>query len=110
MKIHPSSFIVPIVFTALLIYFFKQRAYVAMPDTHDLKKQIDQTGTSYLADHSNGALVIAFYQHGNQSFQGFGKISNSNANPPNAYTIFEIGSVTKIFTATLLEEMADNGL
>ncbi|HEX3857359.1 MAG TPA: serine hydrolase domain-containing protein [Verrucomicrobiae bacterium] len=109
MKIHPSNFIALIVFVTLLIYFFKQRAYAAMSDTHDLKKQIDQTGTGYLADHSNGALVIAFYQRGNKSFQGFGKTSGSNANPPDARTIFEIGSVTKNFTATMLAKMADDG-
>ncbi len=81
-----------------------------MPDTHDLKKQIGQMASDYLANRPNGALVIAFYQRGNQSVQGFGKISDSNTNPPDAHTIFEIGSVTKIFTATLLEKMADDGV
>jgi serine-type D-Ala-D-Ala carboxypeptidase/endopeptidase len=107
-KIHPLIFIALAVFLPLL-FFFTQRAYAAMPDTHDLKKQIGQMASDYLADRPNGALVIAFYQRGNQSVQGFGKISDSNKNPPDARTIFEIGSVTKIFTATLLEKMADDG-
>jgi serine-type D-Ala-D-Ala carboxypeptidase/endopeptidase len=78
-----------------------------MPDA--LKEQIDKGGSDYLAGHTNAALVIAFYQHGSESVQGFGEIDSSNQMLPNARTIFEIGSVTKIFTATLLSEMCDDG-
>jgi D-alanyl-D-alanine-carboxypeptidase/D-alanyl-D-alanine-endopeptidase len=121
MKIHPLLkisllaggglfFLVLAAFIALLIYdLHTQHAYAAMPDTHNLSKQINKMGAGYLASHPNGALVIAFYQNGKQSFQGFGKISSSNTNPPDARTIFEIGSVTKIFTAAVLEKMADDG-
>ncbi len=97
-------------FVGLLIYVVhKQHAYAAMPDTHDLKAQIQKLGEDYLAGHKNAALVIAFYQDGKESVQGFGEVSDSNQNPPDARTIYEIGSVTKIFTATLLAEMFDDG-
>ena len=97
-------------FVGLLIYLVHtQRAYASMPDTHDLKARIEKMGRNYLAGHKNAALIIAFYQNGKESVQGFGKVSDSNQNPPDARTIFEIGSVTKIFTATLLSEMFDDG-
>jgi serine-type D-Ala-D-Ala carboxypeptidase/endopeptidase len=97
-------------FVGLLIYVVhKQRTYAVMLDTHDLKAQIQNMGQDYLAGHKNAGLVIAFYQNGKESVQGFGKVGNANENPPDARTIFEIGSVTKIFTATLLAEMFDDG-
>ena len=121
MKIHPAikwSLVVTaflfaffgVAFVGLLVYVVHtQRSYAAMPDTHDLKAQIQTMGRDYLDGHKNAALVIAFYQKGKESVQGFGKVDNLNPNPPNARTIFEIGSVTKIFTATLLAEMFDDG-
>jgi D-alanyl-D-alanine-carboxypeptidase/D-alanyl-D-alanine-endopeptidase len=97
-------------FIALLVYVLHaQRAYAAMPDTHDLTKQVSDMGADYMVDHTNAELVIAVYQHGKVSFQGFGKVSDANQNTPDENTIFEIGSVTKIFTATLLAEMVDDG-
>jgi hypothetical protein len=72
-------FILPVGFVGLVIYdFHVQRAYGAQPDTHDLTRQIDRMAGNYLAAHSNAAVVIAVYQHGRRSFQGFGKVSGSN--------------------------------
>lgn len=39
----------------------------------------------------------------------FGSISNDNASPPNSHSIFELGSITKTFTATLLARMILDG-
>lgn len=97
-------------FVALLVYVLHaQRAYAAMPDTHDLAKQVSDMGADYIADHTNAALVIAVYQRGKESFRGFGAVSAANSNLPDKSTIFEVGSVTKTFTATLLAEMVDDG-
>lgn len=39
----------------------------------------------------------------------FGTLSRSNSNPPDRHSIFEVGSITKTFTATLLARMILDG-
>jgi CubicO group peptidase (beta-lactamase class C family) len=104
-------FLVAAAVAALLIYVsHAKRFYALLPDTHDLKAQINKMGADYLTLRPNGALAIALYQSGKECFQGFGRISDSNTNPPDARTIFEIGSITKVFTATLLAKMVQDGM
>jgi serine-type D-Ala-D-Ala carboxypeptidase/endopeptidase len=41
---------------------------------------------------------------------GRGRVAHDGSQPPDERTIFEIGSITKVFTATLLADMAREGL
>jgi CubicO group peptidase (beta-lactamase class C family) len=41
---------------------------------------------------------------------GRGRVADDRPHPPDERTIFEIGSITKVFTATLLADMAREGL
>lgn len=119
MKFHPLlkwgllagglvCFILVAAFVALLVYVLHtQRAYAALTDTHNLREQIKAMGADYLMSHPKAAVVIAFYQRGQESVQGFG--TANGADPPDAQTIFEIGSVTKTFTAAMLSEMVADG-
>ena len=52
-------------------------------------------------------LVIAAVDHGNAEVAAYGKLDNGSA--PDASTVFEIGSITKTFTATLLAEAVQSG-
>ncbi len=47
-------------------------------------------------------LAITVDNGGAQSFYGFGSLERGSAKAPDAATAFEIGSITKVFTTTLL--------
>jgi serine-type D-Ala-D-Ala carboxypeptidase/endopeptidase len=103
--------LVGVLFVALLVYVLhEQRAYSATPDTHDLRKRIGTLGAQYIATRPNGALVIGLWQHDRGFIQGFGHCSSTNRSAPDGETLFEIGSVTKVFTAVTLAKMAEDGV
>jgi serine-type D-Ala-D-Ala carboxypeptidase/endopeptidase len=55
-------------------------------------------------------LVVAILRGGEPSTRGFGRARSDSEVPPDGDTLFEIGSVTKLFTALLLADMAADGL
>ena len=96
-------------FGALVYELVTQNFYRLRTDTHDLKRRIDAIGRNYVAQRPNAGLVIALCQRGNCFCKGFGRVSEANPGPPDAQTIFEIGSVTKVFTALALAKMVNDG-
>jgi serine-type D-Ala-D-Ala carboxypeptidase/endopeptidase len=81
-----------------------------MAAAQNLKEQINAMAEPYLAKRGYAALAIGIYQRGNKFVQGFGKFSGTNGNPPDAQTLFGIGSITKVFTAIVLARMVEDGL
>ena len=98
-------------FGGLLVYVkAQQRSYAKLEDTNDLEQRISTLATNYLAKRTNGGLVIGVLQRGKQHVQGFGTVGTTNGSPPNGQTIYEIGSITKVFTAIALAQAAEDGL
>jgi len=55
-------------------------------------------------------LVIGIVDGGESDVFGYGKVSRDLDRTPDGQTVFEIGSVTKVFTGLLLAEMAEQKL
>lgn len=54
-------------------------------------------------------IVVGLLDRGTRRFIGVGTANDSLPGAPNAHTVFEIGSMTKVFTATLLADMVTRG-
>lgn len=73
-----------------------------------VKMNIETLVTPYLAKKEKINLVVGVIDREYKSVLGFGKLGDSFSNAPNGDTIFEIGSITKAFTATLLSILVEN--
>jgi serine-type D-Ala-D-Ala carboxypeptidase/endopeptidase len=59
-----------------------------------------------MAKRTNAALVIGLLQNGNEYVQGF----SAHGAVPDRSTIYEIGSITKVFTAITLAKLVNDGV
>ncbi len=80
--------------------------YEKLSDTQDLKDRIAKLAQPYMAKRTNGAVVIGLLQNGNEYVQGFA----AHGAVPGRSTMYEIGSITKVFTAITLAKLANDGV
>lgn len=89
---------------AVVYVGMEKRNYEKLADTKDLKERIAKLAEPYMAKRTNGALVIGVLQQGKEHVQGFGR------SRPDRSTVYEIGSITKVFTALTLAKLSTDGL
>lgn len=63
---------------------------------------VKQLGNAYLKNPGTVGLSIGVYVKGHTHFYNFGTTDRAKPNLPTSKTIYEIGSITKTFTGTLL--------
>ena len=74
-----------------------------------LDKEVDALVQPYITLKITAGLSIAILQNGKTTFYGYGETARGNKELPGMHTLFEIGSITKTFTATLLAEAVNSG-
>ncbi len=100
------------VFALLVGYVsWKQRQFARLDDTRDLTTRIETMAGTYLASRPRAALVIGVHQRGQTWVGGFGTTNPGTANTrPDGNTIFEIGSITKVFTGIALADAVNRSV
>lgn len=94
----------------LIAYFVtEKRKYERLTDTRDLRRRAAKMGEGYVGARKDAALVIGVTQRGQRAVLGFGRVAATNSVLPDARTMFEVGSVTKVFTALALARLELDG-
>lgn len=72
------------------------------PLLSEMDRQVDDVARPYMRRSGHVGLMIAVSSRGERHFYGYGETRRGNGEIPRPTTIFEIGSITKTFTAALL--------
>ncbi len=75
----------------------------------EMDKQIDTVARKYIQKANTVGVIIGVVKNGTTSIYSYGETIKHNGKLPNEDNFFEIGSVTKTFTATLLAWYANQG-
>jgi CubicO group peptidase (beta-lactamase class C family) len=73
------------------------------------KSEVDRFVKPVMEGHWAKGLVVGLINERDRQIIGYGIKSDANPTLPDAQTVFEIGSVTKTFTATLLALRVERG-
>jgi len=84
-------------------------ACVAPPLEPPRVEAITQIVEKHLSRSKAPGLVIGVIEGKKQSVLGFGRVSLKSEEKPGGATVYEIGSITKAFTGTLLADMVNKG-
>lgn len=72
-------------------------------------KAVDSIVQPYVSLAAAHGLSIGILKKNEMNFYGYGETGDGNKQIPNEHTLFEIGSITKTFTATLLADAINSG-
>ena len=93
----------PIVF----LLFFISKLSFAQENFSD--SQILEIIKNAVENNRSTGIVVGILDEHSSRVISYGKTSKENGNTPDRYTMYEIGSVTKVFTSLLLEDMSEHG-
>jgi CubicO group peptidase (beta-lactamase class C family) len=79
------------------------------PLATSLDRQVDSAVQSYMKLAATIGLSIGILKDGKTYFYGYGETTKGNHQVPNENNLFEIGSISKTFTAILLADAVNQG-
>lgn len=88
---------------------FLSVALLHAPLSADLKDDVERFAKPFVESGNSVAMTIGVIKGDQQHIAGFGETKVGNGKTPNADTVFEIGSISKVFTGILLADMVKRG-
>lgn len=102
--------ILAIIVIAVGLWGYARYKFNNMKDTHDLEKRIDKICNDLIKKDSVESFCIAVVKGDEHYIKGFGWADKENKIPIDSNTIFEIGSISKVFTTELAEILSQKGM
>jgi CubicO group peptidase (beta-lactamase class C family) len=78
-------------------------------DADSLRTLVDELAQPAVEKGKTIGLVVGVITPDGKLVAGYGRLAADRDQPPDGDTLFEIGSITKVFTALCLAEMAESG-
>lgn len=80
------------------------------PRLSALDKKVDTLVRSFMARNNTVGCVLGVLRNGNMYTYGYGETKKGNGRIPDKSTLFEIGSISKTFTATLAAYLSQQNI
>src|SRR5262245_42193293 len=74
----------------------------SLNDAASVRQELKKIALPFLTEQGIPGAAIAVYYNGQEYFYNYGLANKKNNQPVTKDTIFELASITKIFTTTLL--------
>lgn len=87
-----------------------EKAATDNPMHSKLDSLINKWLSPYIQTKGNVGISAAVYYKGTDHYYNYGETRKGDHKLPNTHTLYEIGSITKTFTATLLAKAVTDGL
>ncbi len=94
------------VFLFSIYRYYRNRS---LKDTKNLEEIIRQKGNAYVQNEGSIGLVVGVVKDDKIFIEGFGKTQKTNGKTPDANTLFELASITKVFTTSTAQILVDKG-
>lgn len=109
MKVFIMILVTVVIIAASAILYLKYRLDNA-PDNHDLESAMDSEVEKLTKNQVSHGVVIGVYKQEKVFFKGYGTASKESTTTVNTSTVFQIASVSKLFTASLLQMLCNEGV
>lgn len=101
--------IATILIFAIAAIFYQRYRKRKVPEGN-LESAIHAEVRKLVKDQAYAGLVVGVYKNGKTFIKGFGIVSEEIKHPPDAETVFQIGSISKVLTASLLQRLCEEGV
>lgn len=102
-------FVFFIVAALCALFYLRHRMDNAI-DKKNLEVMVDVEVDKFLRRGRFRGVVVGVYKDGESFIKGYGSVSGEATSTPDATTIFQIGSLSKLLTASLLQALCDEGV